>query len=78
MIAIRTLPPSEFTPFLDWARQMTEDLSAYNIAGPRSELEWGDWAVQLFNIQELAGRVPHPMTFGDWRRWAGRLISNLG
>lgn len=57
--------------FFRWASVVNEELSQYNVSIPASEDTWLSWALQVYNVNDLAeGGVPNPLGFRTWQAWA--------
>lgn len=61
--------------FIRWASIVTEELSQYNVGIPESEDAWLSWALQVYNVNDLAEEgIPNPNGFITWDSWAARCV----
>jgi hypothetical protein len=60
--------------FMNWARQIQQDLPSMNIPIPENEENWRQWAYQLINMNSISNfPIPTELSYPkkeDWRQWA--------
>lgn len=62
----------------DWASDLCDQLSSYNVPNPGPEDLWRDWAVAVISLPDIAELgAPDPRGFEDWREWASFLLAVL-
>jgi len=73
---IITLPAG--MELMDWSSQVVIDLDAFGSFGRLQDPDqWQDWGMQFLNNTTIAGNLPNPYGFNNWKEWAERLVGAL-
>lgn len=73
---IITLPAG--MELMDWSSQVIIDLDAFGSFGRLQDPDqWQDWGMQFLNNTTIAGNLPNPYGFNNWKEWAERLVGAL-